>query len=79
MQNAGQMRQAGDVVFVLNVLDHIESFIAASAAGAVGTGNKIRFERRELSDRFKKVLRTLFRFGRKKFKGVSFLFLIKNF
>ena len=73
------MGEPGDAVFVLDVLDHIESLVAAPAAGAVGAGDKIGFKRRELGDRVQEVPRSLVRPGREEFERVGPLSLLKNF
>ena len=73
------MGEPGDAVFVLDVLDHIEGLVAASAAGAVGAGDKIRFKRRKFRDGPQEILQSLVRFGREELEGIGPLSLLKNF
>ena len=72
------MGETGDVVLVLDVLDHIEGLVAASAAGAVGAGDKIRLESGKLGDRIQEVLQALFRFGREELERICSFSLLKN-
>src|SRR3989338_7013945 len=79
MQDAVQMGQTCHVVFVLDVLDHIEGLVTDSAAGAVGAGDKIRLERCEFRNGAREVFQPMLRFGREELERIGSLSLLKNF
>jgi len=73
------MRQADGLVHVLDVLDDIERFLAASTAGPVRAGDEIRLKGDQLFDRRQQLGEPLVGFRRKQLERIGVFFIFKDF